>query len=324
MTIDSTMPIPATTISATSAIGMIAADHHQADRRRAADLDGHFTIADGLNRARRTPRKTGVNTMLSDACWDFLGDAAQGRPEHDAATELLRETNRYSKHPYNYSPEIIDWLREAVSAFLKTETAETRAHLWRTTSLAVKFIVAANCRQDDGREWPTPLTFDFWARAELAARPEEYEVEELRRQELAIIGELKCKTDWRTSNWRKSNWPPRGCIFVFKDMEQAKAFAVAVKKKNVCGLDSRVLDEMLHGMPHVHVCWELERHIASKKAWDEACAVERRIEKMAAEFKRNAPKPGRGKGMTPRRHQRAGAMNMDGEQSSETRKDQTK
>jgi hypothetical protein len=91
--------------------------------------------------------------------------------------------------------------------------------------------------------------------------------------------ELKRKT-----NWRKSNWPPRGVIFAFEKMEQAKSFAVAVKNENVCGLDSRVF----HDEPHVHVCWELERYVASKKAWDEACAVERRIEKMAAEFKRNA------------------------------------
>jgi hypothetical protein len=223
--------------------------------------------------------------MLSDACYDFLGDAAQGRPEHDAATELLRKTNRDGKHPYNYGAEI-DRLREAVSAFLKTETAETRANLWRTTRLVGLF--AAGCHrtvQDDGREWPTPLTFDFWARAELAARPEEYEVEELRRQELAIIGELKCKTDWRTSNWRKSNWPPRGVVFIFEKVEQAKSFAVAVKNENICGLYSRVF----HDEPHVHICWELERHIASKKAWDEACAVERRIEKMAAKFPGRKP-----------------------------------
>jgi hypothetical protein len=55
MTTDIAMPIPATTISDTDAIGMIAADHHQADRHRAADLDDHFAIADGLT-ARGGPR----------------------------------------------------------------------------------------------------------------------------------------------------------------------------------------------------------------------------------------------------------------------------
>ncbi len=124
--------------------------------------------------------------MLSNSCFDFLLDTARGKPERETAATLLEETIHYGKHPYDYGAEI-DRLREAVSAFLKSETAESRAHLWRTAYLVERFHDGCCATvQDDGRQRPVPLKFESWAPAELEARPEVYEEAELRRHFLDL------------------------------------------------------------------------------------------------------------------------------------------
>ena len=171
-------PAPVTT----DAGGMILTRH----RRRAADLDDQSHHHRQPNRARRTPRKLKEQTMLSDSCFDFLLHTSRGKPECETATTLLDKIERvYSKHPYNYSPEIIDRLRDAVQAFLKTETPETRAGLWRTTGLVRTFLDGCcGIVQRGGGLRAVPLGFEIWAPAELAEGPEEYEEAELRRHYL--------------------------------------------------------------------------------------------------------------------------------------------
>src|SRR5262245_35514126 len=91
-----------------------------------------------------------------------------------------------------------------------------------------------------------------------------------------------------------------GMIFEFKDLDQAKAFAAAVKSK--FKLDGRVFTdaeeaERVHMNPCqqfppvVHIdrpWWKLDRHAMSKaafdKAWNEAFKTERQIERLATKF----------------------------------------
>jgi hypothetical protein len=92
-----------------------------------------------------------------------------------------------------------------------------------------------------------------------------------------------------------------GMIFEFKELETAKAFADAVKKR--FHLDGRVFDdakaaERAHKYPFVqhppvaHIdrpWWKLDRHAYPSeqefnKAWDKAWKIERQVEKLAQKF----------------------------------------
>jgi hypothetical protein len=91
-----------------------------------------------------------------------------------------------------------------------------------------------------------------------------------------------------------------GMIFEFKEMEQAKAFAEAVKSR--FHLDGRVFDDAeaagrahmfpwVQYPPVVHVdrpWWELDPRAmpeaAFHEAWDKAFKIERQIERLALKF----------------------------------------
>jgi uncharacterized membrane protein YgaE (UPF0421/DUF939 family) len=116
--------------------------------------------------------------MLSDSCFDFLLETAQGKDECKTAAQLLADTRHYIKTLPIYGPEI-DLLREAVEKFLAEQTPETRAHLWRTARLVQIFHDRSPTHEID-------IEFETWARVELETRPEDYEWRKIRRRYLNL------------------------------------------------------------------------------------------------------------------------------------------
>jgi hypothetical protein len=102
-------------------------------------------------------------------------------------------------------------------------------------------------------------------------------------------------TDKQVSSKDPLAWDTAGLIFEFKDLDQARAFAAAAKKK--FKMDARVFDDAEEAMsvhhnpfvqtaPVVHVdrpSWFVPA-ADDKKAWDEARKTEAKITRLAVKF----------------------------------------
>jgi hypothetical protein len=105
---------------------------------------------------------------LSDSCFDFLSDMAEGKRDLAAAGELIASTIWYGKDPWDYGPEI-GLLREAAENHAAKLTAETLAPLLRIARLTQRFHDGDCFEYSDFLEYQKVVASDIFDKATLAA-----------------------------------------------------------------------------------------------------------------------------------------------------------
>jgi hypothetical protein len=109
---------------------------------------------------------------LSDSCFDFLSDMAEGKRDLAAAGELIASTIWYGKDPWDYGPEI-GLLREAAENHAAKLTAETLAPLLRIARLVQRYhdggCLMPEHEGKDFLEYQKVVTSDIFDKATLAA-----------------------------------------------------------------------------------------------------------------------------------------------------------